>query len=128
MNTPKFIEVHDGAEPLSINVSNIEWFADETISLTDSEVRVVESYDEIKALVTGQKSENTAEPLSIEDLRNMIGKPVYDKNTERWMLVEEVRDDFVKCKTVNDIYKYRTYSSIGLEKAKMLYRVEVPTY
>lgn len=124
MNTPKFIEVHDGAEPLSINVNNIEWFADETISLTDSEVRVVESYDEIKALVTDQKDDDNVKPLSIYELKDMVGEPVWSPMHNRWMLIQCANDQFIRCVGVNDVYRYHDYTAADLT-LNPLYRTKI---
>ena len=93
----KFIEVHDGLQPMSVNVDQIDWFADETISLRSEEVRVYESYDEIKALVeeTGSlihKADprlDTSTPLTFEDMRGMVGQPVWNSNFDEWGLVIE---------------------------------------
>lgn len=46
-----FIEVHDGLNPILINCDNVEWIADGTITTKDSEIKVTETYDELKALV-----------------------------------------------------------------------------
>ena len=94
---PKFIEIHDGLQPMSINVDQIDWFADETISLRAEEVRVHESYDEIKHLIEstgalihkGDPRLDTSHPLTMEDLceLKMVGEPVWNSNTLRWMLI-----------------------------------------
>lgn len=91
----KFIELHDGMQPISINVDSIEWFADETISMHNSEIKVIESYEEIKQLILDagvliHKADprlDTTIPLTLEDLKNMIGEPVWNSNTLKWELV-----------------------------------------
>lgn len=94
---PKFIELHDGADPIGINVALIEYFADETISMTNSEHRVLESYDEIKQLIreTGSlihKADprlDTTHPLTYDEMREMPGQPVWHSNTDQWALIAE---------------------------------------
>ena len=91
----KFIELHDGMQPISINVDSIEWFADETISMHNSEIKVVESYEEIKQMILDagvliHKADprlDTTTPLTLEDLKNMIGEPVWNSNALKWELV-----------------------------------------
>lgn len=94
---PKFIELHDGADPLSINVELVEWFADETISMTNCEHRVLESYDEIKQLIKESgilihKADprlDTSHPLTYDEMREMPGQPVWHSNTDQWALIAE---------------------------------------
>ena len=96
----KFIELHDGLQPISINVDSIEWFADETISMHNSEIKVIESYDEIKQLILDagvliHKADprlDTTTPLTLEDLKNMIGELVWNSNTLKWMLIHRFVD------------------------------------
>ena len=95
--TPHFIEVHDGAEPMSVNIEQIEWFADETLQTTHCEIRTIESYDDIKDLIRSAGCQitkadprlDTAHPIPWEDLvkLEMIGQPVWNSNSRRWMLV-----------------------------------------
>ena len=98
---PKFIELHDGADPLSINVELVEWFADGTISMTNCEHRVLESYDEIKQLIhdsgilihRADPRLDTTTPLTMEDLQDMIGEPVWNSNVLHWYLVDSIQTD-----------------------------------
>ena len=98
---PKFIELHDGADPLSINVELVEWFADETISMTNCEHRVLESYDEIKQLIKdsgilihrADPRLDTTTPLTMVDLKDMIGEPVWNSNNGFWYLVNSIQTD-----------------------------------
>ena len=100
---PKFIELHDGAEPLSINVELVEWFADETISMTNCEHRVLESYDDIKQLIKdsgilihrADPRLNTERELTFVELREMIGEPVWNSNLLRWELVKKADDLYI---------------------------------
>ncbi len=94
---PYFIELHDGLDPLSINMHQIEWFADETVTTTTAEIKVLESYEEIKALMKDAgcliaKADprlDISKPLSMDDLckLEMVGEPVWNSNTRKWMLV-----------------------------------------
>ena len=100
---PKFIELHDGSEPLSINVELVEWFADGTISMTNCEHRVMESYDDIKQLIKdsgilihrADPRLDETHPLTMEDLKDMIGEPVWNSNLLRWELVKEAGDLYI---------------------------------
>ena len=103
MMEPKFIELHDGSEPLSINVELVEWFADGTISMTNCEHRVLESYDEIKQLIKesgilihrADPRLNTERELTFAELREMIGEPVWNSNLLRWELVKRADDLYI---------------------------------
>lgn len=96
----KFIELHDGMQPISINVDSIEWFADETISMHNSEIKVIESYEEIKQLILDagvliHKADprlDTTTPLTMDALRDMEGQPVWNSNSLKWMIVNRFVD------------------------------------
>ena len=98
---PKFIELHDGSEPLSINVALVEWFADGTISMMNCEHRVLESYAEIKQLIhdsgilihRADPRLDTTTPLTMEDLQDMIGEPIWNSNVLHWYLVDSIQTD-----------------------------------
>ena len=89
----KFIELHDGMQPISINVDSIEWFADETISMHNSETKVIESYDEIKQLILdagvlihkGDPRLDQSHPLTKEDIKEMeANEPIWNSNDREW--------------------------------------------
>jgi len=96
----KFIELHDGLQPISINVDSIEWFAEETISMHNSETKVIESYDEIKQLIKDagvliHKADprlDVTHPLTMADLKEMIGEPVWNSNSLKWMIMQAFVD------------------------------------
>ena len=115
---PKFIEVHDvdvvddgrGIIPLSINVQNICGFNSyegdtdkAVIGMNDGCFHVTEeSYDEIKQLIRdagciiAKKDPRLDDkPLTMQDLKGMIGEPVWNSNTCCWMLVGEDIGDAV---------------------------------
>ena len=98
----KFIELHDNEtkSPISINVNNIADFHVDYDGQTAVDVGrdaylVAESYDEIKNLIKDagvliHKADprlDTTTPLTLEDLKNMIGEPVWNSNTLKWELV-----------------------------------------
>lgn len=64
--------------------------------------------------------------LTFEDVKNMVGEPVWNADLQKWMLVEKVTDGFVRMKSVNDIYLYRDYGPADFEKFKM-YRIKQVT-
>ena len=102
---PKFIEVRDADQEcmLSLNVANICAFneycddANKTvIAMTDCVYHVVDqTYDEISQMIMEsgcliRKQDprlDTEHPLTMEDLQNMIGEPVWNSNIDEWGLV-----------------------------------------
>lgn len=111
---PKFIEVHraNNGKPVSINVSAIThffWYVDKENEETNIElntnqyVNAKETYDEIKALIKdcgclickADPRLDTEHPLTMDDLRTMVGEPVWNSNSRKWGLVKEVREDDV---------------------------------
>lgn len=99
----KFIELHDRADrKLLVNVENIcdvypdIDFESAVVSYVNGKgVGVTESYDEVKTLIKDagiliHKPDprlNLTKPLSMGDLRDMIGEPVWNSNTLKWELV-----------------------------------------
>ena len=93
----KFIEVHDKDTDikLSFNVDKITVFSDQTIDTEREGFEVAESYEEIKQLIHDvgvliHKADprlNLTKPLTMDDLREMIGEPVWNSNTLKWELV-----------------------------------------
>ena len=97
----KFIELHFPIEgKVSFNVEDILCFFvrddDTIIRAKDGNCyAVTESYDEVKTLIKDagvliHKPDprlNMAAPLTMDDLRNMIGEPVWNSNTLKWELV-----------------------------------------
>ena len=93
----KFIEVHgkDNGMPISVNVENIVAFETGDIALQAVGIlKIAESYDEVKQLIKDagvliHKADprlDTTTPLTMEDLRDMEGQPVWNSNTLKWML------------------------------------------
>ena len=93
---PKFIELHD-VDPIAVNVALIEYFANETVSMVNSEHRVYESYDEIKQLIKESgilihKADprlDTSHPLTYDEMREMPGQPVWHSNTDQWAIIAD---------------------------------------
>ena len=98
---PKFIELHDkGAGDLfGININHLVSFGKDGIILTgiptDIALATAESYDEIKQLLrdTGTLIHRAdprldeTHPLTMADLKEMIGQPVWNSNTGEWWLI-----------------------------------------
>jgi hypothetical protein len=110
---PKFIEVHLAKDDClaSLNVDNIIGLADYNdgegyiIKTLDRGNWIVdESYDELKALITDvgcliHKPDprlDLTNPLTLDDLKDMVGEPVWNSNVDVWMLVKDVSDTWVK--------------------------------
>lgn len=104
---PKFIELHDkGAGDLfGININRIVSFGKEGVILTgiptDIALATAESYDEIKQLIrdTGSLIHRAdprldeTHPLTMADLKEMIGEPVWNSNNGFWYLVNSIQTD-----------------------------------
>ena len=97
---PKFIEVHDKKGILvSINIDHIVAFADNFILLSNKDpkglsIATRETYDELKQLIwdagchIAKKDPRIDDrPLTMEDLKEMIGEPVWNSNSRKWGLV-----------------------------------------
>lgn len=108
---PKFIEVtrvdRNETWKSSIHVAQIVFFEDHTVWCTSSDddencgmVWVEETYDDLKQLIKDcgcliHKADprlDTTTPLTLEELANMIGEPVWNSNLSRWELVKHVTD------------------------------------
>lgn len=105
---PKFIELRDkdSGNRISVNVDNIVIVGKTgTILALPSDVmklKTVESYEEIKTLITDsgcliKKADpriDTEHRLTLEDLRGMVGEPVWMSSANAWMLVVSCDDQY----------------------------------
>lgn len=110
---PKWIEVHElndirypDNHLVSVNVDNITFFSDKTIFIPMPDdngyytINVTESYDELKQLITDagyaiHKADprlDTTHPLTMAELKSMIGEPVWSAYAMKWLLVESYID------------------------------------
>ena len=99
----KFIELHDKDTDMkmSFNVDNVTVFREQVIETEREGFEVAESYEEIKQLIHDvgvliHKPDprlNLTKPLTMNDLREMIGEPVWNSNNGKWYLMLKVRDD-----------------------------------
>ena len=109
---PHFIEVtcelgddeHRTIEKRLINVDSIVVVSDNVIDCgKDGSWYSNETYDELKELIRsagchiekGDPRLDQTKPLTMNDLKHMIGEPVWNCNTRCWMLVSEDRGDTV---------------------------------
>ena len=108
---PKFIEVHAAGDGIAVmvNVENVIGFGGDgkgggCFRMADNSMwQTKESYDELKDLITDcgcliHKADprlNMDHPLTMEDLKSMVGEPVWNSNSGKWGLVKEVREDDV---------------------------------
>lgn len=100
---PKFIEVHAAGDGIavSINVENVIGFGGDgkggaCFRMADNSMwQTKESYDELKALITDcgcliRKADprlDMEHPLTMDDLKTMVGEPVWNSNNGEWALV-----------------------------------------
>lgn len=128
---PKFIELHEKGNVISVNVEHLVAFSDSIYNLSnnaEANYRCDESYDELKALVTDcgcliHKADprlDMTHPLTLDDLKDMIGEPVWNSNVDRWELVAMVTDLY--CKTCHTGQYACEYSEDDLIKTP-LYRM-----
>ena len=106
---PKFIELHDRetGDLYSINIQHIVACGKKGVILTGIPANIalatVESYDEIKQLIhdsgilihRADPRLDETHPLTMEDLKEMIGEPVWNSNLLRWELVKKADDMFI---------------------------------
>jgi len=100
----KYIEVHDKdtGMKLAFNADKITVIGDHIIDTERDGFEVAESYDELKQLIFDagcliHKKDPRLEdkPLTMEDIRTMLGEPVWNSNSRSWALVKEVRENSV---------------------------------
>ena len=134
---PKFIEVHhrylgDGDKTkCTVNIDHIVCFEGSVIYTNQKEkpmILVAESYEEVKTLIEDsgcliKKADprlDIEHPLTMNDLRTMVGEPVWNSNTGKWGLVKEVREDDVTL-----VYEAADWVIVGREDLKKfpLYRI-----
>jgi len=104
---PRFVEVHIRENAvISINIDSIELFDDQGIRTCGMEknriITVLESYDELKKLIvdagcciTKRDPRLSDKPLTMEEMTRveMVGEPVWNSNTRRWMLLIDSAND-----------------------------------
>lgn len=109
---PHFITVHDNdnGDPFLVNIDHIISIGKEGMILTGVPAAIAlattESFDELKQLVSDagchiEKADprlNTAKPLTMDELRQMVGEPVWNSNTRSWGLVCDYYDETVAIK------------------------------
>ena len=92
---PKFIEIHDwSGNTAQVNVAHIVAILENQITLDTESIKVKESYAELSKLITDAGCNITRkdprvdpEPLTMEDLKEMIGQPVWCVYNQKWLLV-----------------------------------------
>ena len=95
---PKFIEVHDTeGVPFQVNVEHIVMIFEDRIGVSTGPLfKVKESYAELSKLITDAGCNITRkdprvdpEPLTMEDLKGMLGQPVWSVYHQQWFLANE---------------------------------------
>ena len=106
---PKFIEVHaKGDNQLEdivtiMNVAHIMYIHDNVICTPKGFYSVSETFDELKALIKDcgcliKKADprlDIEHPLTMDDLKTMVGEPVWNSNLNVWLLVKGCSDMYV---------------------------------
>lgn len=104
---PHFIEVHQDDMDVSLNVDAIIFLANAKdckyncavkIAGMNSAIGIDESYDELKKLIEssgaliqmGDPRLDTKHSLGMDELKNMIGEPVWNSNKMEWHIVQEI--------------------------------------
>ena len=107
---PHFIEVHDKEDDIlvSINIDCIANFFPKgdgdgaIINCRDCGGQITtETYDELKKLITnagchiekGDPRLDQSKPLTMNDLKDMVGQPVWDSNRNVWYLFKAFDED-----------------------------------
>ena len=134
---PYFIEVEIRNGPKAIiNIDNIKAVSPHPESMDNTYIYysvggkeiVSESYDEVKQLITDSgcliaKADprlDTTTPLTMDDLKGMIGEPVWNSNNRQWLLVFNVlvgdvhaqfynKNGYSVEMTAEDLVKYPLY-------------------
>ena len=143
MTYPHFIEVHNGVLPLLVNIDQIKFVCPHPAFLANSEIHysdgcdepsiIEESYDEVKQLILDSgcgiaKADprlDTSHPLTMEDLcrLEMIGEPVWNSNSRRWMLlIDNALDNRSWVDLINDSGKTVRFGPHDVQKFP-LYRM-----
>lgn len=135
-----FIELHDRAgRAMLVNLDNIcDVFPDIdyesaviTYASNDDRIGVTESYDEVAELIKGagvciDKGDprlDTKSPLTMEDLKHMVGEPVWNSNTRDWWLIHWYQEDYDEIIVYNNTGVQESWDEKDLIKTP-LYRMK----
>lgn len=130
---PHLIEIHtkEKDSAVALNVGQIVSVVRSTIVTTAPMIiyEAKETYEEIMELIRnsgahiekGDPRLDLSRPLTIEDLRGMIGEPVWNSNTLRWELVCSFDDDGPGFITETGKFIYRDKDNLN---AFPLYRMK----
>ena len=130
---PKFIEIHDRAgEASQINVEHIVAIVDNIITLSNNWTTVTkESYAELSKLITDAGCNITRkdprvdpEPLTMEDLKEMIGQPVWSVYHQQWFLAYDYDEKLAIICLINYKHQLKDLSAEDLIHHP-LYRMKV---
>ena len=117
---PHFIEVHTIGVPIIVNVDQISCVVKKDIVIIGNKgaQHVDESYDEIKELISDSgclitKSDPRIDPkpLTMSDMDELIGEPVWNSNRRQWALVVE----HVKSEDEYEWVTFRPYKDIAYD-------------
>lgn len=121
---PHFVEIHPkNCETQSgwtdsgvlVNVDHIIEIWEQYVNTTDDLYCVHETYDELKELIRsagchiekGDPRLDQTKPLTMQDLKHMIGEPVWNSNTRKWELVWDFgADGIVMTRDCGSDYEY----------------------
>lgn len=129
---PHFIELHSSEtdRPICVNLDFCAEFYDRTFNGLD----VQESYEEIKALVieagcsfVKKDPRVNTKPIQWEELKEMIGEPVWGENQQKWFLVAQYDEEGMEITlrgATMELYRSSVTYTEQMLIAKPLYRMK----
>lgn len=135
---PHLIEVHDCRDGglITLHIAAISSFYTyegkvHINMISNDDWMVSETYDEIKALIhdagciIAKKDPRLDDsPLTMDDLKGMIGEPVWNSNSRKWMLVTDCDYNGSGCAVFEGLGQFETFYPDTLMKFP-LYRMKV---
>ena len=136
---PHFVELHtEGGKPVMVQADHIckfHWLADREVTamylLDGTYWNFRETYEEVKTLLSESGCSITLRdpridetPLTMEELKEMIGQPVFDSHLRKWMLVENALENVRTIWFIDYMGEQVSFSEADLIKYP-LYRIKV---
>ena len=100
---PHLIEVHtEDGSLITFNIDHVIYFNQYSVLMTEYDndgggFNLIESYEELKQLIRDagchiakKDPRLDDEPLTMKDLKGMVGEPVWNSNTRKWYIIHSV--------------------------------------